>query len=109
MSYGYISIFTKTSPFSYQHHKFETEVELVNKMSSDLNTNILLFKVTVGDDIFPFNSIAFFQGLITGANWNNLDPKAFITNLQQLTISESVLFEGRLEQNPKPTWIHLTY
>ena len=81
-------------PFLYNNHKFETEMEIVNQLPYKLNgipylinTNdeflYSTYQVNVGDDIIPFITPDFLRGLITGANWNNLDPKTFITNLKR--------------------------
>ncbi len=72
-------------PFSMYGLPLDDEVDEVNKMalseykSDDPNS----YHVNVGTDVYAFNDISFFQGLLTGAQWNRLDPHDFITNLIQ--------------------------
>lgn len=41
------------------------------------------YNVTVGTDVYSFEHIDFFQGLLTGAQWTRTDPQTFITSLKQ--------------------------
>lgn len=41
------------------------------------------WKGTEKTDVYSFEGTDFFQGLLTGAQWNNIDPHTFITDLKQ--------------------------
>jgi hypothetical protein len=71
-------------PLSYQGSKFHTEMKEVNTMSFENGQDVLSgYTVDVGGTRYKFNSLDFFQGLLTAASWNGLDPHTFITNLKQ--------------------------
>jgi hypothetical protein len=72
-------------PLSYGDTFFEKEMEVINERAFDhgLIIRCYKYKVNVGNDIYGFDNLEFFQGLLTAANWNKLDPHTFITNLQQ--------------------------
>lgn len=76
-------------PLSYKGHNFSNEMEEINNRA--LKDHYGKYKVKVGDDIYRFTDLDFFQGLLTGASWNNLDPHTFITNLQE---------EEQIQTNP---------
>jgi len=76
--------FHKMHPLSYQGFIFTTEMEAINEMSFEEWVDpINGYSVHVGDTHYKFQSMDFFQGLLTGASWNNTDPHTFITNLKQ--------------------------
>lgn len=72
-------------PFSMYGFPMKDQVERINEMA--LRTYIIdyddWYNVSVGNDVYPFEGTDFFQGLLTGADWNNIDPHTFITNLKQ--------------------------
>ncbi len=74
----------KPHPLTMYGFHFETEVDDTNIKALDGGVNLTdWYSVTVGTDTYSFDNIEFFQGLITGAQWNNLDPHSFITDLKQ--------------------------
>lgn len=70
-------------PFGMCRLPLSNEVETVNDEAlSDSNKQYDgAYNINVGIDIYSFTDIDFFQGLLTGAQWNNLDPHSFIINL----------------------------
>ena len=74
----------KMHPLSYQGWTFATEMEIVNSMSFKEKIEPSGgYSVNVGDTYYRFQSLDFFQGLLTGARGNNIDPHTFITNLKR--------------------------
>ena len=95
-------------PFSYKGKLFADEMEIVNNMA--FNSYYYGYKVNVDDNIYTFQNINFFQGLITGAMWNNLNPHTFITNLQQE--KKQIFDDDRISEAFTPVekiWVDLNY
>lgn len=80
--YRYLHI---NHPFSMYGSNLPRESELVNgiALSSYKRNDNDWYNVSVGDDIYDFKNIEFFQGLMTWSLWNNIDPHTFITNLKR--------------------------
>ncbi len=74
-------------PFSMYGLPLKNEVNTVNDMalSEHIQKPLGYYYVNVGTDEYVFENTSFFQGLLTGAQWNGLDPHTFITNLRQWT------------------------
>ncbi|CAH6419337.1 Hypothetical protein HVR_LOCUS541 [uncultured virus] len=72
-------------PLSMYGFPLNNEAETVNEVAlSDHPVDYEdVYNVNVGTDIYGFKEMNFFRGLITAAEWNNLDPHTFITNLKQ--------------------------
>lgn len=94
-------------PFTYNGHTFNQEMDEVNDKAFDKYH--CRYRVTVGDNVYSFRDIAFFQGLITGATWNNLNPYTFITNLQQERVEDAHFNPLTLTQIAPKQWIDLNY
>jgi hypothetical protein len=88
-------------PFSYGNHIFAYEMEIVNSMAFKPPTNLEnYFNINVGNDVFSFDSTDFFQGLLTGAKWINIDPHTFITGLKQWKVDQPVHTNGPIPTFP---------
>ena len=71
-------------PFSYKGHIFADEMEEINTRAFKGPIEYDgYYNIRVGNDIYSFTDMLFFQGLLTGAQWNNLDPHNSITDLKE--------------------------
>lgn len=76
----------KDSPFTMYGHIIQTAIDDVNKRALEEQRNKEFddnYNVTIGNDVFAFRNLDFFQGCITGCNWNGLDIHSTLTNLKQ--------------------------
>jgi len=91
-------------------------MDVVNNMilNHDVKLDEADYKVSVGNYTYYFKNLDFFQGLLTGAAWDNINPHPFITNLQQIANKPEGMPTGprwnlRNIQDYDLQWVNLQY
>lgn len=63
------------------------------------------YTVQLNNQIYQFNDIEFMRGLITAAQWNNVDPHQYITNLNKYEVQPYRKNPGGLQDSNQDTYL----